>query len=94
MAHVRGKRVMMQTYVEKTQGGGGLPTHIVSKFERISTPTAVSRFELKDELIKAIEEEELKGRDLLSLSQKELKEILKKTGRVRRLTEALEQFRL
>mmetsp|Transcript_43471 Transcript_43471/g.69965 ORF Transcript_43471/g.69965 Transcript_43471/m.69965 type:complete len:351 (-) Transcript_43471:316-1368(-) len=57
--------------------------------------TSVGReFELKDELIKAIEEEELKGRDLLSLSQKELKEILKKTGRVRRLTEALEQFRL
>eukprot|EP00466_Bigelowiella_natans_P011463 jgi/Bigna1/89713/estExt_fgenesh1_pg.C_540061 len=57
--------------------------------------TSVGReFESKDELIKAIEEEELKGRDLLSLSQKELKEILKKTGRVRRLTEALEQFRL
>eukprot|EP00465_Bigelowiella_longifila_P011672 CAMPEP_0185277528 /NCGR_PEP_ID=MMETSP1359-20130426/58813_1 /TAXON_ID=552665 /ORGANISM="Bigelowiella longifila, Strain CCMP242" /LENGTH=346 /DNA_ID=CAMNT_0027871677 /DNA_START=57 /DNA_END=1097 /DNA_ORIENTATION=- len=56
--------------------------------------SVASKFELKDELINAIEGEELKGRDLLCLSQKELKEILKKTGRVRRLTEALEQFRL
>mmetsp|Transcript_16939 Transcript_16939/g.23697 ORF Transcript_16939/g.23697 Transcript_16939/m.23697 type:complete len:117 (-) Transcript_16939:85-435(-) len=56
--------------------------------------SVASKYDLKEESIKAIEAEELRGKDLLSLSQRELKDILGKVGRVRRLTESLARFKI